>query len=318
MNPSPPPGDDRPVLEVVEYTDPLCPWAWGSEPEFRRLRGALDGGGGRVAWRRVFGMLFDDEDDPAPDLAAETAWYEGFVRGISEHTRAPHAVRLARVAATSRPASLVAKAAEAQGPLVADRVLRRLRETVFVAGQPADTMPLALGAAEGVPGLDAARLAADAGSPELLAALRADRRECREPLPEVLAVVWNGPHPGTAKETSDGVLRYALPTLVLTGPGGRRVLPGRRPLAAYEAAVEAVAPGFRLSGPAAQHRSPEAVLAHWRTLTDPEWALLAPGAEPPAEAVRERTGNGPLWLHPTEAAARRPPLAPLPHHADQR
>ena len=26
------------ALDVVEYTDPACPWAWGSEPKFRRLR----------------------------------------------------------------------------------------------------------------------------------------------------------------------------------------------------------------------------------------------------------------------------------------
>jgi hypothetical protein len=35
---------DRPAAdgaEVVEFTDPVCPWAWGSEPVFRRLRAAL-------------------------------------------------------------------------------------------------------------------------------------------------------------------------------------------------------------------------------------------------------------------------------------
>ncbi len=42
-----------------------------------------------------------------------------------------------RVAASSRPASLVAKTAELQAPDLADRVLRRLRETVFALGEPA-------------------------------------------------------------------------------------------------------------------------------------------------------------------------------------
>jgi len=27
-----------PTLEVVEYTDPWCSWAWGTEPKLRRLR----------------------------------------------------------------------------------------------------------------------------------------------------------------------------------------------------------------------------------------------------------------------------------------
>jgi len=322
---SAPPAPDAAApsaLEVVEYTDPLCPWAWGAEPLFRWLRDAL---AGQARWRRVYGILFDADDDPAPDPAAETAWYEGFVREVGAHTGAPYAARLSRVAATSWPASQVAKAAEAQGPLVAERVLRRLRETMFVAGDPADTLALALAAAEGVPGLDPGRLAVAAASPEVLAAVRADHRETRAPLPEVLALQEPGPHPGAAKETTDGSLRYALPTLLFTGPAGHRVVPGRRPLEAYLAAAEAVAPGLHPSRPAGQHPSPDALLAYHRSVTGPEWELLAPGCEPPGRAVRTVTGNGPLWLHPTEAATApwrpAPPPAtrptPLAQHADQ-
>jgi protein-disulfide isomerase-like protein with CxxC motif len=286
-------------LTVTEYTDPLCPWAWGAEPVFRWLRGLL---GERAGWRRVYGILFDEGEEPAPDPAAETAWYAGFVREVSGHTGAPYAARLARVAASSWPASLVAKAAEKQGDAVAGRVLRRLRESMFVAGEPADTMELALAAARGVPGLDPVRLAADAASPAVREAVRADHRETRDPLPEALAPDWPGPHPGTAKETHDGRLRYALPTLVLTGPAGRRVVPGRRPPREYLDSVAAVAPGFDLAGPAGQLPSAEELLALHGTMTDPEWRLLAPGRPVPADAVALATGNGPLWLHPAEAA----------------
>ncbi|MFC4031899.1 DsbA family protein [Streptomyces polygonati] len=314
-DPAGPPEPPEPPLAVTEYTDPLCPWAWGAEPEFRLLRTAL---AGRARWRRVYGILFDTDDDPAPDPAAETAWYEGFVRGVGAHTGAPHAVRLSRVAATSWPASLVAVAARAQGGQVADRVLRRLRESMFVAGEPADTLELALRAAGGVPGLDAVRLAADAGSAEVLAAVEADHRETREPLPEALTAEDPGPHPGTAKETSDGRLRYALPTLLFSGPAGRRLVPGRRPLDAYLAAIEAVAPGLPGVRPAVQRPDTEALLAYHRSLSGPEWALLAPGGAPPGRAVRIETGNGPLWLHPAEAAARPWAAAAPVQHADQR
>ncbi|MFD3453909.1 DsbA family protein [Streptomyces sp. NPDC058691] len=285
-----------PAVEVVEYTDPLCPWAWGSEPVFRRLRTAL---AGRVRWRRVYCLLFDLDDDPAPDPAAETAWYAGYVEGISAHTRAPRALRLSRVAASSWPASLAAKAAELQGREVAEGVLRRLRESVFVLGEPADTPALTLSAVRGVPGLDLGRLSADAASAEVLERVRADRAEARRPVREVLSVPGGSPHPGGAKDTGDGGHRYALPTLLFRAPAGHRVVPGWRAYAEYAAAVRELCPGLADTPPPL---SPERALRRYRSLTDPERELLTEGPWPPGEAVRVETGNGPLWLHPQEAA----------------
>ncbi|MFJ9176312.1 DsbA family protein [Streptomyces sp. NPDC102360] len=298
-----------PRLEVVEYTDPLCPWAWGSEPTFRRLRQALEG---RARWRRVYCILFDDDDDPAPDLAAETAWYARYVEEIGAHTRAPYAARLSRVAASSWPSSLVAKAAEAQGEKVAARALRRLRETVFVLGEPADTLDLALGAVRDVPGLDPDRLVSDAASKSVREAVVADRAEARRPVPEVLAPPpGDTPHPGAAKETDDGTgLRYALPTVLVRGEAGYRAVPGWRPYDEYAAAVEELSPGLMAPvrpGPAGE------VLRHHRTLTEPERTALVCGPWPPPDAVRTDTANGPLWLCPSEAEthpATRPATTP--------
>jgi len=287
-----------PVLEVVEYTDPLCPWSWGAEPVLRLLRTTL---AGRARWRRVFCVLFDEDDDPAPDPAAETAWYARYVEEVTAHTGAPRAECLSRVAASSWPTSLVAKAAEAQGETVADRVLRRLRETMFVRGEPADTPELALAAAQGVPGLDPERLAADATSAAVRERVCADRAEARRPVPEVLSVPGGSPHPGAAKETADGGRRYALPTVLLRTPDAYRAVPGRRAYDAYASAVAELCPGL----PAAPVTLPaHRALEHHRSLTDPERALLTHGPWPPAGAVRVETGNGPLWLHPQEAVAR--------------
>ncbi|MFE5138624.1 DsbA family protein [Streptomyces fagopyri] len=286
-----------PAVEVVEYTDPLCPWAWGSEPVFRTLRAAL---AGRVRWRRVYAILFDHDDDPPPDPAAETAWYARYVEEISAHSHAPRARRLSRVAASSWPSSLVAKAAERQGGDVAERVLRRLRETVFVLGEPADTAALALSAVRGTPGLDLRRLTADAASGAVREQVRADRAEARRPVPEVLAPGGGSPHPGAAKETAGGGRRYALPTLLVRSGAGCRVVPGWRPFEEYAAAVDVLRPGLlRVPAPL----SPADALERYRSLTDPERRLLTAGAWPPAHAVRVETGNGPLWLHPDEAAA---------------
>ncbi|QFQ94953.1 hypothetical protein F9278_00640 [Streptomyces phaeolivaceus] len=286
---------DGTAVEVVEYTDPLCPWSWGAEPVLRKLRAAL---ADRVRWRRVYCVMFDQYDDPAPDPAAETAWYSRYVEDISGHTRAPRAVDLSRVAASSWPASLVAKAAESQGADVAERVLRRLRETVFVLGDPADTPALALSAVRGVPGLDLERLAADAASAAVLERVRADHGEARRPVAEVLSVPAGSPHPGAAKETPDGGHRYALPTVLVRSAAGVRAVPGWRPYDVYARAVDELAPG-----PVSAPVTPDAAeaLARYRSLTEPEREFLTHGPWPPPGAVRVETGNGPVWLHPEEA-----------------
>ncbi|MFF5231450.1 DsbA family protein [Dactylosporangium sp. NPDC000521] len=224
------------MLDVVEFTDPMCPWAWGSEPTFQRLRELT---AGRSRWRRVYGILFDLDDDPPPDPAAEAAWYHRFVQDVSSHTGAPCPARLERVAASSWPASLGAKAAALQG--LEDAVLRSLRETMFLAGDPADTPERVLAAASAVPGLDLDALARDLGSPRIDAAVRADWLETRRPAPEVIGLTAPGPHCGAAKPI-DGGLRYALPTLLFEGPLGRAIVPGWRPLRHYVDAIERVAP----------------------------------------------------------------------------
>ncbi len=282
-------------LTVVEFTDPACPWAWGSEPKFRWLRTALDG---RAVWRRVYGILFDEDDDPAPDPGAEAAWYHRYIAGIAAHTGAPYAERLRWVAKSSWPSSFTAKAAEAQGPEVAELVLRRLRETTFILGTPADGVEAALEAVTGVPGLDHARLSRDLASAEVRSAVRRDRAETRAPLPQALTAEGPGPHPGRAKQVGERY-RYALPTLVFEGPGGQAVVPGRRELGEYADAATRVAPGLHLGVP---RRTAAELLERHRSVTGPDLALLTGSADPPPGAVRVEGAGGPVWLHPAEAA----------------
>lgn len=300
-------GAGAAVVEVVEYTDPMCPWSWAAEP---RLRTLLREAEGFCRHRRVFGVLFDEDEEPAPDPAAETAWYAGYVERITDHAGAPRAARLGWVAASSWPSSLAAAAAEAQGPLVAERVLRRLRESVFVLGEPADTPERVLAAVAGVPGLDESRLRAGLASTTVRERVCRDRAEARRPLPDVIGLRGDGPHPGAAKETEDGGHRYALPTVVFTGPGGRRVVPGWRSAHEYRAALAAVSPAPLPCGGRRSHRHgpvgavPEPDRA--RAGRCGRWAVEA-------GARRVRTANGDVVLHPQEhsgpavVAARRSP-----------
>jgi predicted DsbA family dithiol-disulfide isomerase len=223
-------------LDVVEYTDPLCPWAWASEPKFRRVRAEL---GSRASWRRCFGVLFDEADDPAPDEAAETRWYERHLAGIGAHTGARYPAVLERVARTSRPSALAVIAAGEQGAAVADAVLARLRESLFLRGHPPDTAERVRACAAGVPGLDAGCLAEAMASERVRSRLERDRAEARAPVPEADAVTDHGPHPGRPKEI-DGGRRYAFPTLLFASGGHRIVVAGWRGLDAYLGAASSL------------------------------------------------------------------------------
>jgi predicted DsbA family dithiol-disulfide isomerase len=290
-------------VAVAEFTDPMCPWAWGSEPTFRRLRTVL---GDTAHWRRVFGILFDDTDDPPPDPVAEAVWYHHHVAEISAHTHAPWPITLERVARTSWPSSLVAKAAFIQGVSVGARVLRRLRETMFIGGIPADTTERALAAARGVPGLDTTRLAVDARSAAVHDAVAADRAETRAPCAEVRELTGDGPHVGRAKPLDDGV-RYALPTLVFEGPNGRAVVPGWRPLGEYLDAVARVAPDAPIDD---GYPDPVDALERWRSLTGPEWRALTAKGRPSPQGIPVPTAGGQVWLHEDELSTH-PCVRPL-------
>lgn len=283
------------ALEVVEYTDPACPWSWGCEPTVRRLRARLDPD---VRWRRVFGQLFEDEDDPAPSPEAEVRWFQRYIETTAAHTGSPYAEHLRWLPVSSRPACLVAKAAEEQGLDVADRVLRRLREATFLLGTPVDTLGRAREAVSGVPGLDLERMCRRAVSADVAAGIDQDWQETRNPVQQVRDLRDDGgPHPGRAKCVNDRY-RYAFPTLSFHGPGGSFVVPGWRALDEYESAARSACPEVALNDPidAAQ------VLDRYRSLSAREWFELAGAEEPPGRAVRVDMPNGPLWLHPDEAA----------------
>lgn len=283
------------VVQVTEFTDPGCPWSWAAEPRLRWLR---DRYGEHVAWRRVFGVQMDgaagaDAAD-APELVRER-WLQ-----IAAHSGAPITERLERAHASTRPAALAAKASERQGAEVADATLRRLREAFFVTGRPADRPQLIAEAVDRTEGLDVERLLDDLADPDLQAALQADFDEASDPDPRVVGLTGPGPHPGAAKTGPDRT-RYGFPTVIVTGPAGRRIVPGWRPPAEYRAAVEAVAPELR-ELPQLRLTATEALERHGSLCTEDLVLLTGAGVRPPG-AVAIATSTTPLWVAPDHPLA---------------
>ncbi len=288
------------IIEVTEFTDPGCVWSWSSEPKLRRLRLQY---GERVAWRRVFGIQIDDVKLSFPDrdpVESTEQWRADWL-DVAGHTGAPITSRLEWMHASTWPSTRAAKAAEAQGDAVAEAVLRRLREAVFVDGRPADTPERIALTLEGVPGLDLDQLLEDLDSAAVTETVGADFDLTRDPHPHVVGLKEDGPHPGPAKAEGT-VLRYSFPTLIARGPEGERVLPGWRTMEQYEDAFAAVAPELR--GTSFDFLDPAEALTRFRSLSQQDLRLLTGTSEPPAGAVEVETATTPLWLDPVEAESR--------------
>src|SRR4051812_40149486 len=151
------------LVEVVEYTDPWCSWAWGTEPKLRLLRWQL---GDRLSWRTVMGDLVPDLRLERPDFDAARAAPRRaeYWREVHEHTGMPWPEHLRRVPVRSEVAGRAVKAAQQQGDEPCRRLLRALRESCFLEGEPADDRERILDLAARVVGVDGSRLAADLDS----------------------------------------------------------------------------------------------------------------------------------------------------------
>jgi predicted DsbA family dithiol-disulfide isomerase len=277
------------MVEVVEYTDPWCSWAWGTEPKLRRLRWRY---GDRLAWRTVMGDLVADQlhDNPDFDPVRAAPKMASYWQKVYEHTGMPWPVGLRWAPRLSAIAGQAVKAAQQQSDAAGAALLRATRESCFVYWAPADTLPRVSALAEKVEGLDVDRLQADLDSDDVLKALAADRDETRRPNEHVLQLQETHEGKGNAKPDGDG-WRYVFPTILFRGSGGEHTVPGWQPWDAYMAAMEAAVPGSTRDG--RPDPTPDEALVTWSLVTDRELTFLCgDDAQPPAHAVSVDWGAG--------------------------
>jgi predicted DsbA family dithiol-disulfide isomerase len=292
------------TIEVTEYTDPWCSWAWGTEPKLRRIRWRW---GDRLEWRTVMGDLVADRraGDPSFDPIAAAPTTADHWRRVHEHTSMPWPVRLRWTPSSSAVAGRAVKASRLQGDLLASALLRAVRESCFVYSVPADTRSRVLELAETVNGLDASRLADDMDSDRVAKDFGADREETRRPNDYVLGLRETHEGKGNAKPDGDG-WRYVFPTLLFRGPGGEHTVPGWQPWERYPAAMEAADPGSTASG--RPDPTPEEALATWPLLTERELSFLCgEAAQPPAGVIAIGWGAGTAFARPDAPAPRSSP-----------
>lgn len=229
------------TIEVRYYTDPVCPWSWGSEPKLRRL-GWEFGDSLRLhpvmgGLARTYGAEYRDEQgrigsgaDCFSDLMAQ--WLD-----VTAATGMPSDPRLwseARIGSTY-PVCMAVIAAREQGDAAGLAYLRRAREALFCERRKLDHTE-ALLAQAGAAGIDVERLRVDLASNAIVEAFGADLEEVRT-IPDAARAA------GKVGST-EGRERVSFPSLVfVAGDGTRHGVWGWAPYEAYRDA--ALAAGAR-------------------------------------------------------------------------
>lgn len=175
------------MVHVAYFTDPLCPWSWGAEPQLRRLEVEFSG---HVRITYLMAGMSREIDAAAKvrstlDVVAKT--------GMPADPR----IWLDHPPTSSYPSCVAVKAAaeqELDGPY-----LRRLREGAMLRRERIDHAGAFLTAARDVAGLDLARFEADLASDATGSRFAADRENavatCGDHRPSLPAFTVDG---GTA------------------------------------------------------------------------------------------------------------------------
>lgn len=172
---------DVPVIEIIEYTDPVCTWCWGSEPILRRIQEVF---GGLVKISFKMGGLVENIDhfyDPVNEISALDQVAPHWLEASSRHGM-PVDISIfkkyAKEFKSTWPCNIAFKAAQFQGEELAVRFLRRMREAGASEGKNIQDKETLRGLA-GEVGLDADRFVRDFDSPEAAEAFKRDLTECR-------------------------------------------------------------------------------------------------------------------------------------------
>jgi predicted DsbA family dithiol-disulfide isomerase len=217
------------AVQITEYTDPGCPFAFSAEPIRWRLNWLY---GDQIEWKLRMVVLAE---------AAQEYLDKGFTVEMmasgTEHLAREHGMPMdtrvrPRMAGTA-PACLAVVAARLHAPELERPLLRRFRVRQFEGGFLDDPAMIADAAVD--VGLDPAQLTAWMDEPAVREAFEADKAAARNPTPAALAQAHK-----LAKW--EGGMRYTCPSYEITGPAGTLSVPGFQPWAAYEVALANVAP----------------------------------------------------------------------------
>lgn len=124
------------IVDIVYYTDPLCCWSWGFEPQWRRFRYQF---ATAIRWRYCMGGLLpswkfylDATHAVARPIQMGPVWMEaGHLTGMPNQS----SIWMTQPPASSYLCCMAVKCAELQFPAAGETYLRKLREAVMLEGR---------------------------------------------------------------------------------------------------------------------------------------------------------------------------------------
>jgi putative protein-disulfide isomerase len=156
------------IIEIIEFTDPVCTWCWGSEPVLQKLETRF---GEQVKISYIMGGLvkditsfYDNYNDIGgdPDLSNKNIsrhWVEASERhGMP--VKSQGFKLFSKEHPSTYPQNIAYKAAQMQDPMLANKFLRRIREASAAEARQTNTTEVLLELASEV-GLDIARFLDD-------------------------------------------------------------------------------------------------------------------------------------------------------------
>jgi len=169
-------------LEITYYTDPLCCWSWGFEPQWRRLLYELKD---QIRYRYCMGGLLpkwknynDNLNSVTRPIQMGPVWMHA-----KEISGMPmdYNIWMRDPPSSSYPACVAVKCASIQSFRAQERYLRMLREELMINGKNISNRTVLFEIAEKlekeIPGFDAARFEEDFKNDAALDAFKKDLQE---------------------------------------------------------------------------------------------------------------------------------------------
>lgn len=136
--------NEQAVVEIIEFTDPVCTWCWGSEPVLRKLQTSYEN---KVIIKFIMGGLVkdirgfrDDYNDIGGDAERSNKMIaKHYLEASSRHgmpVRTEGFNLFTNEYPSSYPANIAYKAAQMESEEVANKFLRRMREASASEAKP--------------------------------------------------------------------------------------------------------------------------------------------------------------------------------------